>query len=449
MDAEHRLCKPRLPVSRLSTTALPLPTHSVPITHDKMASSISSALKRTKKFLTPTSSTNGVPQLNDGQNFAKAPTTTSLFPKVDPSEDGGDCEHDCDNCPVQLPRGWKIDEHEKLYGHVNGWDTHMLVATGKTDWVRDVQDEKGSVMEAVRECGVEPKHKLMLSASNLPLPPDHDDYDARTAPTTVLLLPAFTFIDKVTPANVPDLIRQHINLSSTNTTPLYQPKPTASEAPATKTTNGDHSQSETTPSTVTDAVSAAAAITSAVVSNTAETLSHTISNALSPFTTRPCPHRALILLCSQRTRDARCGQSAPLLLREFNRHLRPLGLSRDLHDERPGGVGIYFISHVGGHKFAANVMVYRRAVKGEDAAAGAALDEDTNKDGGGEVGAGNDAVQKVGEEWGEGSQCIWLARVRPEDCEGIVKHTVLKGKVVKPDRQLRGGFDRAKGLVSW
>lgn len=123
-----------------------------------MASSISSALKRTKNFLTPTSSSTAVPQLNDGQNFAKAPTTISLFPKVDPLEDGDDCEHDCDNCPVQLPKGWKIDKHEKLYGHVNGWDTHMLVATGKTDWVRDVQDEKGSVMEAVRECGVEPKH---------------------------------------------------------------------------------------------------------------------------------------------------------------------------------------------------------------------------------------------------------------------------------------------------
>lgn len=49
----------------------------------------------------------------------------------------------------------------------------------------------------------------------------------------------------------------------------------------------------------------------------------------------------------------------------------------------------------------------------------------------------------------EASQCIWLARVRPEDCEGIVKFTVLQGKVVKPARQLRGGFDRVKGLVSW
>ena len=49
----------------------------------------------------------------------------------------------------------------------------------------------------------------------------------------------------------------------------------------------------------------------------------------------------------------------------------------------------------------------------------------------------------------EASQGIWLARVRPEDCEGIVKFTVLKGKVVKPKRQLRGGFDRGRGFVSW
>ena len=115
-----------------------------------------------------------------------------------------------------------------------------------------------------------------------------------------------------------------------------------------------------------------------------------------------------------------------------------------MHDERPGGVGIYFISHVGGHKFSANVMVYRRIVKTVESN-GEALEEDENKDGGGEEGG----MVKKSEEWGEGSQCIWLARVRPEDCEGIIKYTVLKGKVVKPERQLRGGFDREKGLTSW
>lgn len=55
-----------------------------------------------------------------------------------------------------------------------------------------------------------------------------------------------------------------------------------------------------------------------------------------------------------------------------------------------------------------------------------------------------------GQEVGAGAaQCIWLARVKPEDCEGIVKYTVLQGKVVKPEQQLRGGFDRSRGLMSW
>jgi len=54
-----------------------------------------------------------------------------------------------------------------------------------------------------------------------------------------------------------------------------------------------------------------------------------------------------------------------------------------------------------------------------------------------------------GEGQGEAAQCIWLARVRPEECENIVRYTVLQGKVVKPERQLRGGFDRERCLVSW
>jgi len=124
-----------------------------------------------------------------------------------------------------------------------------------------------------------------------------------------------------------------------------------------------------------------------------------------------------------------------------------LGLYRDIHDERPGGVGIYFISHVGGHKFAANVMVYRRAGASESVSNGGSVDgERTNME------KLNGEKKKDGKNqgaMGEASQGIWLARVRPKDCEGIVKFTVLKGKVVKPERQLRGGFDRERGLVSW
>lgn len=92
---------------------------------------------------------------------------TEIFPKVDPAVDGDDCDHDCDSCHVSLPRNFKIDEDDQLYGHVKGWSTHILVATGKTDWVRDVADEKGSVMEAIeKKADVKPSNGVsVLQAS--------------------------------------------------------------------------------------------------------------------------------------------------------------------------------------------------------------------------------------------------------------------------------------------
>lgn len=87
-----------------------------------------------------------------------ATTLEDLFPKVDPAIDGDDCDHDCEHCEVQLPKGFKINEDDKLYGYVKGWSTHVLVATGKTDWVRDVEDEKKSVMEAFGKSNVKPRN---------------------------------------------------------------------------------------------------------------------------------------------------------------------------------------------------------------------------------------------------------------------------------------------------
>ena len=98
---------------------------------------------------------------------------------------------------------------------------------------------------------------------------------------------------------------------------------------------------------------------------------------------------------------------------------------------------------MGGHKFSANLLVYRRA----DAVAETENQPQAN----GESQNGNDekGQKRDGLNMGEAAQCIWLARVRPEHCEGIVKYTLLQGKVVKPEDQLRGGFDRMKGVVSW
>lgn len=117
--------------------------------------SLSSVLHKGKAFLTPRPSTDSFPK-----------HIPFIFPKVDPAIDGEDCDHDCETCEIQYPKGFKIDEEEKLYGHVNGFATHMLVATGKTDWVKDVSDEKGSVMEAVRDCKVEPSNGVCCFLCN-------------------------------------------------------------------------------------------------------------------------------------------------------------------------------------------------------------------------------------------------------------------------------------------
>ncbi|KAL3423644.1 sucrase ferredoxin domain-containing protein [Phlyctema vagabunda] len=361
-----------------------IPQGTVPRKKKTMASTFKSLLNGAKRTIS------GVSTPADAQSVA------TLFPKVDPTIDGEDCDHDCASCHVKYPKGFKIDEDDPLYGHVKGWATHVLVATGKADWVRDVADEKGSVMEAIDKGGVKPSNgRMMLSASNIPTPSHSASYDE---PTTILLLPAFVILENVTPKSVPAIIKSFIDIGPTNTTPL-----------------GPFS----IPSSLPDPLPTAEQVTS-----------------------RPCPHSALILLCSQGTRDARCGQSAPLLRKELARHLQPLRLYRDLDDERPGGVGIYFISHVGGHKYSANVMVYRKAnAFGLDTLERAKL--------GGEEAPMPSKVAPSEHAEDGAAQCLWLARIKPEDCENLVKYTILQGKVVKPEQQLRGGFDRQRGVFSW
>ncbi|KAN0071330.1 Sucrase/ferredoxin-like domain containing protein [Elaphomyces granulatus] len=336
------------------------------------------------------------PSRKGEDNSSATQPHSKLFPTVDPAVDGQDCDRDCASCTIHYPARFDVEESDKLYGQVKGWSTHLLVATGKSDWVRDVADEKGSLMEAIVKRGIEPTNgTLKLSASNMPIPEEYRQQKIGSQPTTVLLLPAFTIVEHVTPALAADLIKYFVNPAVTTTTPLPS-------IPTVPTANPD------------------------ILS-------------LTPLRARPCPHAAVILLCSQRTRDARCGLSAPLLRREFERHLRIHGLYRDMNDERPGGVGIYFISHVGGHKYSANVMVYRRRD----------FDWYKPKGSGAEEKPGEE-VEEITDQEAEGAtQGIWLARVRPEDCEGIVKFTILQGKVVKPQSQLRGGFNREKSLVSW
>lgn len=393
-------------------------------------------LRKGKAFLTPRGSSASL----HANGFRTEKSATGLFAVTDPAVDGEDCLHDCASCTVHLPRKWSIDEEDSLYGHVNGWETHLVVATGKNDWVRDVTDEKGSLMQAVGKIGLEMKNgKVMLSASDMPVDVagvgGSVGYGSN-GQTRCLVLPRWEMVEGVGNNEAKWLMEEMIGKGVHNSSPLDgqtnkdKPQPLNGELVFQKELvaepEAEHEDDGTEMPEISD-------LSTRRQSETAEnkpTSLQTISCGLKPpsVTIKPCPHRAVILMCSHGTRDWRCGKSAPLLRKEFERHLRPLGLYRDVHDERPGGVGVYFINHVGGHKYSANVMIYRREGRSKGNSDGVVDDTSLSS---------------------EAVQGIWLARVRPEDCENIVKYTVLEGKLVKPQRQLRGGFDRERGLVSW
>ncbi|KIX96580.1 uncharacterized protein Z520_07846 [Fonsecaea multimorphosa CBS 102226] len=413
-----------------------------------------SFLRNVKTFLTPSSSQSHLAQ-GDG-SFSTAKTEADLFPTTDPSIDGEECLHDCSSCTVHYPTKFSIDESDKLFGHVKGFNVHLLVGTGKTDWVRDVTDEKGSVMQAVGKVGLDlsgKRGRVMLSASNFPSG-DECLNEEEAGTSDCMLLPSWVVVEKVRPSQAGALMKEVVDRSVRNDMPVgakrtevngngHVPSPAGEQQD-----RATEAQNEQEPGAVPDVAGlqigegagASQQNSSQQEQDQQQQQSPSQNTTLDPaplpssiassFKVRPIPHSYLILMCSQKTRDARCGQSAPLLRKEFERILRPMGLYRDLHDDRPGGVGIYFISHVGGHKYSANVMIYRRQGRKKEV-------------GGDDVDVDGEKLEK------EAVQLIWLARVRPEDCENIVRYTVLQGKVVKPQRQLRGGFDRERGVTSW
>jgi hypothetical protein len=140
----------------------------------------------------------------------------------------------------------------------------------------------------------------------------------------------------------------------------------------------------------------------------------------------------LVLICGHTGRDARCGIMAPVLATEFEEKLEkegfdvlhgPVQVSLNDTQRIQGEAGkektaarIGMISHIGGHKFAGNVIIY--------------LPPDL----------------KMGSEphplAGHG---IWYGRVDPENVEGIVKETILKGNVVAD--MFRGGIDAQRKML--
>ncbi|RPB00174.1 hypothetical protein L873DRAFT_1681485 [Choiromyces venosus 120613-1] len=100
----------------------------------------------------------------------------------------------------------------------------------------------------------------------------------------------------------------------------------------------------------------------------------------------------IVLICSHNSRDTRCGSTAGPLKRQFEKELAEKGILLEGHEGEKGRIGkvrVGFTSHLSGHKFAGNVVVYRPDGLG-----------------------------------------VWYGRVEPKYVTGILEETVSNGRIV-------------------
>jgi hypothetical protein len=64
-----------------------------------------------------------------------------------------------------------------------------------------------------------------------------------------------------------------------------------------------------------------------------------------------------VFVCSHGSRDKRCGVCGPALIKRFKEEINGLGLD--------GQVSVSACSHVGGHKYAGNVIIFSSDAKGD------------------------------------------------------------------------------------
>lgn len=270
-----------------------------------------------------------------------------------------DCSLECLGCTSKFPSSvaFKDDDKSQLYGNTDPFGLHVVVATNKSDWQHDATLVRKTLANKVAKWaadasfpGLGDSTKIKVSASSLCSSAfDTDEEYQKETRGDVLLLPFFVWVRNLELGNAGDVLDRVV-------------------ADLIKARD---SGSKEFPSLAYDAF---------------------------PNVRIEAEHsKAYVFLCSHKTRDKRCGITAPIMKKEFELNLRDLDLYRDVFDSRAGGVRIAFINHVGGHKFAANVIIYLRS----------------------------------------SGKNIWLARCRPNNVLPIIEECIVNDGKVWPEHVRR------------
>ncbi|CAK9437965.1 uncharacterized protein LODBEIA_P23430 [Lodderomyces beijingensis] len=261
------------------------------------------------------------------------------------------CPETCADCSVTYPKSLKFEETEPLWDSTKPYGLHLNIATGKTDWPHDATGTPDTLSNAVAAWGsahsnTTPLGNIKVTCCSLGSDElfTDDEYIAEQK-GDILVLPFFLWIKGVQIEQVDAVLTRLLDILAKNSHPVV-PATTLKEL------------QQHIPQLSVDA------------------------------------NRAYIFMCSHRTRDKRCGVTAPIMKKELDIVLRERELYRDHGDSTPGGVTVAYVNHIGGHKFAANVIIYLR----------------------------------------ENGKNIWLGLCKPNNVVPIVDECILAGGKVWPDK---------------
>lgn len=290
------------------------------------------------------------------------------------------CAHPCDQDHDDFSNRLDIDMDSDMLGSVKPYRRQVIISTGKTDWEHEITETEGTLAALLKTANSSLGPSKKPRPTHDPLPPglfshttagrlailngSHKSFSRDESEDTVIVLPDFMVVSGV-------------------------PR-TLAGAEALWKAAIDPALDRTGVTTQTDDLS-----------------------------TWVLPYSCLILLCSHKRRDKRCAVAAPILEKSFHHYLEREGWEvhtdlydltsepsletqtssttekeqlietqlRSLHAEHRAL--ILKNSHVGGHKFAGNCIIYTPR------------------------GAG-----------------VWYGRVTPHEVESVVKHTIIDGQVL-------------------
>ncbi|KAI1376471.1 Sucrase/ferredoxin-like-domain-containing protein [Hypoxylon crocopeplum] len=302
---------------------------------------------------------------------------------------------DCADTP-SMPWGQSIDRNANLNGLIAAYAQQVLICTGKDDWTSRIEEDNSGdnlaadLKELVGRGGMysDPFHNISIINASFP---SAISRRPEVQTTSVYLLPSFKyipFLPRVSFDSVQALVKgyllpEKLHPMHDGLSPIHKDRLLKKEA-----------------------------------------YQHMLYGVRDV-------EDVLVLICGHGQRDKRCGIYGPILQEEFERQLPRAGIDvlqgpavdegvsapqlpgttgPDLEAEARHTARIGQISHIGGHKYAGNVIIYLPPRLKNS--------------------AGNPHPLA-----GHG---IWYGRIDPKHVEGVIKETIISGNVIAD--HFRGGI---------